>query len=162
MLLSSSIPPSKSYLTFKVLKYVLHENFLSVLYQMGLLFLWNFHLYFLWFLYMTTDLVQLCICQAFLLTFCGWNPLQFSSVQSLSHVRLFATPWTAARQASLSVTKSQSLLKHMSIESMMPSNHLILCRSCSLLPSILSQNQGLLKWNPLLHISYWPWCMAEG
>ena len=52
--------------------------------------------------------------------------LQFSSVQSLSHVRLFATPWTAARHASLSITNSQSLLKLISIELAMPSNHLIL------------------------------------
>ena len=52
---------------------------------------------------------------------------QFSSVQSLSPVQLFATPWTAACQASLSITNSQSLLKLMSIESVMPSNHLILC-----------------------------------
>ena len=52
---------------------------------------------------------------------------QFSSVQLLSHVQLFATPWTAACQASLSITNSQSLLKLMSIESVMPSNHLILC-----------------------------------
>ena len=59
---------------------------------------------------------------------------QFSSVQSLSHVRLFATPWIAARQASLSITNSQSLLKHMSIESMMPSSHLILCCPLLLLP----------------------------
>ena len=60
----------------------------------------------------------------------------FSSVQSLSHSRLFATPWTAARQASLSIANSQSLLKLMSIESVMPSNHLILCHSLLLLPSI--------------------------
>ena len=60
----------------------------------------------------------------------------FSSVQSLSHVRLFATPWTAARQASLSITNSHSLLKLMSIELMMPSNHLILCHPLLLLPSI--------------------------
>ena len=53
--------------------------------------------------------------------------LQFSSVQSLSRVRLFVTPWTAAYQASLSVTNSQSLLKLISIESVMPSSHLILC-----------------------------------
>ena len=53
----------------------------------------------------------------------------FSSVQSLSHVRLFVTPWTAACQASLSITNSQSLLKLMSFESVMPSNHLILCPS---------------------------------
>ena len=55
-----------------------------------------------------------------------------NSVQSLSHVLLFATPWTAARQASLPITSSQSLLKLMSIEFVMPSNHLILC--CPLLP----------------------------
>jgi len=60
----------------------------------------------------------------------------FSSVQSLSHVRLFVTPWTAAHQASLSITNSWSLLKLMSIESVMPSNHLILCRPLLLLPSI--------------------------
>jgi len=59
-----------------------------------------------------------------------------SSVQLLSCVRLFATPWTAASQDSLSVTNSWSLLKLMSIESVMPSNHLILCRPLLLLPSI--------------------------
>ena len=57
-------------------------------------------------------------------------------MKSLSRVRLFATPWTAARQAFLSITSSQSLLKLMSIESVMPSNHLILCHLCLLLPSI--------------------------
>ena len=61
---------------------------------------------------------------------------QFSSVQSLSRVRLFATPWTAAYQASLSITNSQSLLKLMSTESVMPSSHLILCHPLLLLPSI--------------------------
>ena len=61
---------------------------------------------------------------------------QFSPVQLLSHVRLFAIPWTAACQASLSITNSQSLLKLTSIESVMPSNHLILCRPLLLLPSI--------------------------
>ena len=60
----------------------------------------------------------------------------FSSVQSLSQVRLFATPWTAAHQASLSITNSQSLLKLMSIKLVMPSNHLILCSPLLLLPSI--------------------------
>ena len=58
------------------------------------------------------------------------------SVQSLSRVRLFATPWTTACQASLSITNSQNLPKLMSIESVMPSNHLILCRPLLLLPSI--------------------------
>ena len=76
----------------------------------------------------------------FLSPACSYGgPKQFSSVRSLSHVRLFATPWTAARQASLSITNSQGLLKLMSIESVMPSNHLILCRPLLLLwifPSI--------------------------
>ena len=61
---------------------------------------------------------------------------QFSSVQSLNHVRLFVTPWTAAYQASLSITNSQNLLKLMSIKLVMPSNHLILCHPLLLLPSI--------------------------
>ena len=70
--------------------------------------------------------------------FCGTctNKLQFSSVQSLSRVWLFATPWAAACQASLSITTSWSLLKLMSIESVMPSNHLILCHPLLLPPSI--------------------------
>ena len=63
-------------------------------------------------------------------------PSPCSSVQSLSHVQLFATPWTAARQASLSINNSWSLLKLMSIMSVLPSNHLILCHPLLLLPSI--------------------------
>ena len=66
-----------------------------------------------------------------------WNRLaQFSSVQSLSRVGLFATPWIAALQVSLSITNFQSLLKLTSIESVMPSSHLILCRPLLLLPPI--------------------------
>ena len=61
---------------------------------------------------------------------------QLSSVQSLSHVWLFVTPWTSARQACLSITNSRSLPKLMSIESVMPSNHLVLCCRLLLLPSI--------------------------
>ena len=64
------------------------------------------------------------------------GPLVFNLVQSLSHVQLFVTPWTAACQASLSITNTQSLLKLMSIASMMPSNHLILCHPLLLPPSI--------------------------
>ena len=64
------------------------------------------------------------------------HSVQFSSVQSLSRVRLFATPWIAARQASLSITNSWSSLKLTSIESVMPSSHLILCRPLLLLPPI--------------------------
>ena len=67
--------------------------------------------------------------------------IQFSSVQSLSHVRHFASPWTAARQASLSITNSRSLLKLMSIESVMPSNHLILCCPLLFLPPALGSFQ---------------------
>ena len=70
---------------------------------------------------------------------------QFSSVQSLNRVHLFATPWTVAHQVSLSITNSQSPLKLMSIESVMPSNHLILCRPLLLLAFNLSQRQGLFK-----------------
>ena len=63
-------------------------------------------------------------------------PLSVSSVQSLSRVRLFATPWIAARQASLSITNSRSLPKLMSIQLVMPSSHLILCHPLLLLPAI--------------------------
>ena len=81
----------------------------------------------------------------------------FSSVQLLSRVRLFATPWTAARQASLSITNSQSLPKLMSIESVMPSNHLILCRPLLLLLSIFPSirvfaNESVL---PITWPKYW-------
>ena len=65
-----------------------------------------------------------------------YNITQFRSVQSLSHVWFFATPWTAASQASLTITVFWSFLKFLSIESVMPSNHLILCRPLLLLPSI--------------------------
>ena len=69
-----------------------------------------------------------------------------SSVQSLSHVWFFVTPQTAARQASLSITNCQSLLKLMSIELVMPSNHLILCHPLLLLPSIFpSINESVLR-----------------
>ena len=67
--------------------------------------------------------------------FCSSYP-QFSSDQSLSHVQLFTTPWSAACQASLSITNSQNLLKLMSIKLVMPSNHLILCHRLFFLPSI--------------------------
>ena len=77
----------------------------------------------------------------------------FSSVQSLSHVRLFATPWTAAHQASLSITNSQSLLKLMSIKSVMPSNHLIFCRPLLLLPSIFASIRVFSN-ESLLHVRW--------
>ena len=78
----------------------------------------------------------------------------FSSVQSLSRVRLFATPWTAARQASLSITNSRSPPKPMSIGSVMPSNHLILCRPLLLLPSIFPSIR-VFSSESVLHIR-WP------
>ena len=84
-----------------------------------------------------------------------------SSVQSLSRVGLFATPWTTARQASVSITNSWSLLKLMSIESVMPSNHLILCRPLLLLPSIFpsirvfSSESGLrIRWPKFWSFSF--------
>ena len=83
--------------------------------------------------------------------------VELSCVQSLSRVRLFATPWTAAHQASLSITNSQSLLKLMSIESMMLSNHLILCLPLLLLSSIFPSIRVFSN-ESVLHIrrpKYW-------
>ena len=84
-----------------------------------------------------------------------------SSVQLLSHVQLFAIPWTAARQTSLSFINSQSLLKLMSIESVMPSNHLILCCPLLLLPSIFPcirvfSNESILciRWPKYCNFSF--------
>ena len=94
-------------------------------------------------------------------TACYWSiqvmqpkPIQFSSVQSLSRVRLFAIPWTAARQAPLSITNSWSSPKLMSIESVMPSNHLILCRPLLLPPSIFPSIKAFSN-ESVLRIS-WP------
>ena len=80
--------------------------------------------------------------------------LQFSSAQSLSCVCLFAIPWTAPRQASLSTTNSRSLLKLMSIKSVMPSKHFILCHPLFLLPSIFPSIRVFSK-ESVLHIM-WP------
>ena len=82
-----------------------------------------------------------------------YTSVQFSSVQSLSHIRLFATPWTTAHRASLSTTNSWSLLKLMSVELVMPSNHLILCHSL-LLPSIFPSTR-VFSSESILHIR-WP------
>ena len=78
----------------------------------------------------------------------------FSSVESLSGVWLFSTPWTAAHQASLSITNSQSLLKLMPIESVMPTNHLILCHPLLLLPSNLPSIRVFS--NESVHCIRWP------
>ena len=83
-----------------------------------------------------------------------WEFLQFRSVQSLSCVWLLVTPWTAAHQASLSITNSRSLLKFMSIASVMPSTHLILCHLLLLLPSI-SSSIRVFSNESFLHIR-WP------
>ena len=86
----------------------------------------------------------------------------FSSVQSLSHIRLFATPWTAAHQASLSITNFQGLLKLMSIKLVMPSNHLLLCHPLLLLPSIFptirvfsNESVLLIRWP-----NYWTFSLS--
>ena len=84
----------------------------------------------------------------------GYSALQFSSDQSLSHVQLFVTPWTAACQAFLSITNSWSLLKLMAIASVMPSNHLILCCPLLLPPSIFSSIRVFSN-ESVLHIR-WP------
>ena len=84
--------------------------------------------------------------------------LAASSIQWISHVRLFATPWIAACQASLSITSSQSLLKFMSIEPMMPSNYLIFCHPLLLLPSIFPSIRVLSN-ESVLHIR-WPKCWS--
>ena len=91
-----------------------------------------------------------------------WNSvyisIQFSSIQSLSHVRLFVASWTTVHQASLSITNSQSLLKLLFIESVMLSNHLILCHPLLLLPSIFPSirvfsNESVLRIR-------WPECWS--
>ena len=83
-----------------------------------------------------------------------------NSVQLFSHIRLFATPWTVAHQASLSITNFWSLLKLMSIESVMPSNHLILCRPLLLLPSIFPSIRAFS--NESVLCIKWPkyWCSS--
>ena len=84
------------------------------------------------------------------------DPGTFLTVQSLSRVRLFATAWTAAHKASLSATNSRSLLKLMSIKSVMPFNHLILCHPFLLLPSIFPSIR-VFSSESVLHIR-WPKC----
>ena len=89
-------------------------------------------------------------CSYILLSFSIYQFSQFSSVQSLSRVWLFATPWIAARQASLSITNSQSSLRFTSIESVMPSGHLILCRPLLLPPippsiRVIGNNESTLR-----------------
>ena len=81
-----------------------------------------------------TDLIDVSLSELWELVMDRGPLVQFSSVQSLSCVRLFATPWTAARQASLSIANYQCLLKLMSIQSVMPSNHLIFCSTILRLP----------------------------
>ena len=86
-----------------------------------------------------------------------FSSVQFSSVPSLSPVRLFATPWPAALQASLSITNSRSLLKLIFIMSVIPSNHLILCHPVSLLPSIFPSIR-VFSSESVLHVrwsKYW-------
>ena len=87
--------------------------------------------------------------------YCHWSYISdLSSVQSLSHVRCFATPWIAAHPASMSITNSLILIKLMCIEAVMPSNHLILCRPLLLLPSILPSIRVFS--NESVHPIRWP------
>ena len=100
------------------------------------------------------------LCRVFSFLLVGYI-LQFSSIQPLSRVQFFVTPWTAACQASLSITNSRSLLKLMSIESVIPSNHLILCHPLLLPPSIIPSirvfsNESVLRirWPKYLSFSF--------
>ena len=86
------------------------------------------------------------------------TPDEFSSVLSLSRVRLFETPWTAAHYSSVSITNSQSLQKLMSIESVMPSNHLILCHPLLFPPSIFSSIRVMLSNESVLCIRWPKYC----
>ena len=97
------------------------------------------------------------------LTYSALSSVQFSSVESLSHVRLFVTWWTAAHQASLCITNSQSLPKPMFIESVMPSNHLVFCHPCLLLPSIFPSIRIFTN-ESVLHVrwpKYWVSALAS-
>ena len=94
----------------------------------------------------TKALLSLCVCVCVCVCVCMLvASVQFSSVQLLSHVRLFATPWIAACQVPLSITNSRSSPKLLSIESVMPSSHLILCRPLLLLPPI-PPSISLFQW----------------
>ena len=102
-------------------------------------------------------------------TFNNWGRKVIVAVQLLSHVPLFATPWTAAHQASLSFTISHSLLKLMSIESEMPSNHLILCHPLLLPPSIFpgitvfsNESALCIRWPKYWSFSISPSCEYLG
>ena len=92
-----------------------------------------------------SDFLCLCVCLSLPLCLSFCISVQFSSFQSLSRVRLFATPWITARQASLSITNSRSSLKLTSIESVMPSSHLILSSPSPPAPNP-SQHQSLFQW----------------
>ena len=95
---------------------------------------WRFLTYVVYVL-LTKKCYQVIPCLSILVKLRLECPVLISIVLLLSHVRLFSTPWTTARQAFLSITNSRSLLKLMAIESVMPSNHLILCHPLLLLPS---------------------------
>ena len=129
--------------------------------------------FFPWYVWIRSDFLQPCmkqnkLCNLFNIMYILENNLsiycyiQFSSVQSLTHVQLFATPWTAGCQASLHITNFWSLLKLMSIESVIPSNHLILCRPLLLQPSIFPSirvfsNESVLciRWPRHLMFQLW-------
>ena len=98
----------------------------------------------------------------FWILFLRARKVQFSSLQLLSRVRLFATPWTAAHKASLSITNSQSLLKLMSIESVMPSNHLNLCHPLLLLPSVFPSTRVFFSELalPIRWLKYWSFSIS--
>ena len=121
--------------------------------------------WFLFFIWLPSLCMHLCVQMSALYKDRNSTGLvQFSTFQLLSHVLLFATPWTAVCQASLSITNSKSLLKLMSIELVMPSNHLILCRPLLLLPSIIPSirvfsNESVLR---IRWPKYWSFSFSNG
>ena len=124
--------------------------------QKLIMFLWYSSFFFFNF-YFVLGCSQLAMLWSFQVNSEGTQSYRFVVVQSLSRVQLFGTPWTAALQASLFITNSCSLLKLMSIESVMPSNHLIFCHplllflSSPLLSSPPSYHQGLFQWVSFSH-----------
>ena len=136
------------------LNYVAYYNYFSFSAQLFVFFLDLISVLFfpIFLLFMFLTLIKICSQPLYLFP-------QYV-VQSLNHVQLFATPWTTARQASLSITNSLSLLKLMSIKSMMSSNNLVLCRPLLLPPSVFASIREFPS-ESVLHIR-WPeyWCFS--
>ena len=139
--------------------YVYKYIYIFIVLHLNLIFCYTYKLHYLYILHMCRYKLYMCIYIAYTYI-CMY--INICSVQLLSHVQLFVTPWTAVRQASLSITNSQSLLKLMSIELVMPSNHLIPCCPLLLLPSIFPSIRVFSN-KSVLHIrwpNYWSFSLS--